>query len=122
MRMYADIIRFGGKIRCTPHWNGDYCLRRLGTLTSNSLVRRQPLINRNLDSFSHLIILQVRQHKRPIFIRLLHNSRKMGENLPDEAPFPLTDLDRWVLSQTDEEFHKHDWDELVSIIGKFRNF
>lgn len=35
----------------------------------------------------------------------------------DDAPFPLTDVDRWVLSQTDEEFHLHDWNELKVIIG-----
>lgn len=38
--------------------------------------------------------------------------------LPEEAPFPLTEVDRWVLSQTDEEFHYHDWDDLKNIIGK----
>lgn len=48
---------------------------------------------------------------------------KMGDNAADkrteeEAPFPLTDVDRWVLSQTDEDFHLHDWDELKIIIGK----
>jgi hypothetical protein len=41
----------------------------------------------------------------------------MGETLPEEAPFPLTAVDKWVLSQTDEEFHKHDWEELKEIIG-----
>jgi hypothetical protein len=35
-----------------------------------------------------------------------------------DSPFPLTDTDKWVLSQTDEEFHLHDWDELKEIIGK----
>lgn len=35
----------------------------------------------------------------------------------EEAAFPLTDVDRWVLSQTDEEFHLHDWEELKVIIG-----
>ncbi|PBP17189.1 hypothetical protein BUE80_DR012121 [Diplocarpon rosae] len=34
----------------------------------------------------------------------------------DEIPFPLTDVDKWVLSQTDEEFHLHDWEELKEII------
>ncbi|KEY67177.1 hypothetical protein S7711_03037 [Stachybotrys chartarum IBT 7711] len=34
----------------------------------------------------------------------------------EEAPFPLTDVDRWVLSQTDDEFKKHDWDDLKLII------
>lgn len=43
----------------------------------------------------------------------------MGEaSTIEEAPFPLTDIDRWVLSQTDEEFKKHDWDELREIIGE----
>lgn len=36
---------------------------------------------------------------------------------PDDSPFPLTDVDRWVLSQTDEEFKRHDWNELKEIIG-----
>ncbi|CAM1502918.1 Fc.00g076940.m01.CDS01 [Cosmosporella sp. VM-42] len=40
----------------------------------------------------------------------------MGDALPEEAPFPLTEVDKWVLSQTDEEFHKHDWAELKDII------
>ena len=37
----------------------------------------------------------------------------------EEAPFPLTDTDRWVLSLTDEEYAYHTWDELKTIIGKF---
>lgn len=36
----------------------------------------------------------------------------------EESPFPLTDVDRWVLSQTDEEFHLQTWDDLKEIIGK----
>ncbi len=36
----------------------------------------------------------------------------------EESPFPLTEVDKWVLSQTDEEFHLHDWDELKNIIGE----
>ena len=46
----------------------------------------------------------------------------MGSNQPlpqEDSPFPLTDVDRWVLSQTDEEFHLHTWTELKDIIGKF---
>lgn len=35
-----------------------------------------------------------------------------------EAPFPLTDVDKRVLSQTDEEFKYHNWDELKQIIGE----
>ncbi|KAG5982168.1 hypothetical protein E4U55_002238 [Claviceps digitariae] len=33
-----------------------------------------------------------------------------------ESPFPLTDTDKWVLSQTDQEFKKHDWQDLKHII------
>ncbi|TLD34201.1 hypothetical protein PspLS_00376 [Pyricularia sp. CBS 133598] len=41
----------------------------------------------------------------------------MGEPVNiEEAPFPLTDVDKWVLSQTDEEFKYHDWEELREII------
>lgn len=43
---------------------------------------------------------------------------KMGDDKTgQEAPFPLTDLDKWILSQTDEEFKFHDWEELREIIG-----
>jgi hypothetical protein len=41
-----------------------------------------------------------------------------GQKLEEESPFPLTDVDKWVLSQTDEEFHLHTWDELREIIGR----
>lgn len=37
---------------------------------------------------------------------------------PPEPSFPLTDVDRWVLSQTDDEFKKHDWADLERIIGE----
>ncbi|KAM0284418.1 hypothetical protein ACHAQH_001994 [Verticillium albo-atrum] len=40
----------------------------------------------------------------------------MGDPVTEEAPFPLTDTDKWVLSLTDEEFKLHDWDDLKSII------
>ncbi|CAN8096526.1 unnamed protein product [Discula destructiva] len=40
----------------------------------------------------------------------------MGEKAVDEAPFPLTDVDKWILSQTDHEFKYHDWDELREIL------
>lgn len=43
----------------------------------------------------------------------------MSEKPGEEAPFPLTDVDKWVLSQTDEEFKYHDWDELRQILGEF---
>jgi len=43
----------------------------------------------------------------------------MGELLEEESPFPLTDVDKWVLSQTDEEFQLHTWDELKDIVGEF---
>lgn len=45
----------------------------------------------------------------------------MGDKVED-APFPLTDVDRWVLSQTDEEFKYHDWEELREIIGAWDPF
>ncbi|TGO07413.1 hypothetical protein BTUL_0279g00090 [Botrytis tulipae] len=44
------------------------------------------------------------------------NGEKVGDKSED-SPFPLTDTDRWVLSQTDDEFHLHDWDELKEIIA-----
>ncbi|CCC05384.1 unnamed protein product [Sordaria macrospora k-hell] len=33
-----------------------------------------------------------------------------------QSPFPLTAVDKWVLSQTDEEFKCHSWDELRTLI------
>ncbi|KAF7956977.1 hypothetical protein EAE96_004299 [Botrytis aclada] len=44
------------------------------------------------------------------------NGEKVGDKAED-PPFPLTDTDRWVLSQTDDEFHLHDWNELKEIIA-----
>lgn len=38
----------------------------------------------------------------------------------EESPFPLTEIDRWVLSQTDEEFQLHTWTELKDIIGTLK--
>lgn len=35
------------------------------------------------------------------------------------TPFHLTDVDRQILSQTDEEFVLHDWEDLKGIIGAF---
>ncbi|KAL2270425.1 hypothetical protein VTJ83DRAFT_2609 [Remersonia thermophila] len=41
----------------------------------------------------------------------------MGDSITEEeTPFPLTDVDRWVLSQTDDEFRCHTWDELRELI------
>ncbi|KAH7348549.1 hypothetical protein BKA65DRAFT_427596 [Rhexocercosporidium sp. MPI-PUGE-AT-0058] len=40
-----------------------------------------------------------------------------GEAVEEDAPFPLTEVDKWVLSQTDEEFHLHNWEELKEIIA-----
>jgi hypothetical protein len=34
-----------------------------------------------------------------------------------DAPFPLTEVDKWVLSQSDEDYKLHDWDDLRRIIG-----
>ncbi|KAJ1337674.1 DUF3605 domain-containing protein [Microdochium nivale] len=36
----------------------------------------------------------------------------------DDTPFPLTDIDRWVLSLTDEEFPYHDWKDMTDIIRR----
>lgn len=44
-------------------------------------------------------------------------AEKASHKVEAEAPFPLTEVDKWVLSQTDEEFKYHDWDELRVIIG-----
>ena len=48
----------------------------------------------------------------------IHQSGGNAGDKSDDSPFPLTDTDRWVLSQTDDEFHLHDWDELKEIIGE----
>ncbi|KAI1433124.1 hypothetical protein GGR50DRAFT_538842 [Xylaria sp. CBS 124048] len=36
---------------------------------------------------------------------------------PAESPFPLTEVDRYVLSLTDDQYRPHDWKELKQIIG-----
>jgi hypothetical protein len=35
-----------------------------------------------------------------------------------EYPFPLTDLDRHILSLTDEEYIYHDWEDLKNLISR----
>ncbi|KAK4169517.1 hypothetical protein QBC43DRAFT_307898 [Cladorrhinum sp. PSN259] len=47
------------------------------------------------------------------------SSPKMGDKVmkPEETPFPLTEVDKWVLSQTDEEFQCHGWEELRELLG-----
>ncbi|KAF3063723.1 hypothetical protein GL218_01396 [Daldinia childiae] len=35
---------------------------------------------------------------------------------PEDAPFPLTDVDKWILSLTDEEYQYHDWEDVKKII------
>lgn len=35
-----------------------------------------------------------------------------------DAPFPLTEVDKWVLSQSDEDYKLHDWEDLRHIIGE----
>ncbi|KAG0647651.1 N-acetylglucosamine-induced 1 [Hyphodiscus hymeniophilus] len=39
------------------------------------------------------------------------------KDIVKDAPFPLTDIDKWVLSQNDEDFHLHNWDDLKEIIA-----
>lgn len=36
----------------------------------------------------------------------------------EQAPFHLTEVDRQVLAQTDDEFQYHDWADLQDIVGK----
>ena len=45
---------------------------------------------------------------------------QMGENVSGDAPFPLNDMDKWVLSQTDDTFKCHTWDDLRQIIRMLR--
>lgn len=40
------------------------------------------------------------------------------EVAPEDAPFPLTDVDKWILSLTDEEYKYHDWEDVKKIIGR----
>jgi hypothetical protein len=42
----------------------------------------------------------------------------MGSANSEDAPFPLSEADKWVLSQTDEEYKYHDWEDLRQIVGK----
>ncbi|KAI0180377.1 hypothetical protein GGR52DRAFT_569122 [Hypoxylon sp. FL1284] len=35
-----------------------------------------------------------------------------------DAPFPLTEVDKWILSLTDEEYKHHDWEDMKKIISK----
>lgn len=39
------------------------------------------------------------------------------DSKPVEHPFQLTDLDREILAQTDEEYKYHDWEELKELLG-----
>ncbi|EGS20438.1 uncharacterized protein CTHT_0022680 [Thermochaetoides thermophila DSM 1495] len=41
----------------------------------------------------------------------------MGRDANAELPFNLTETDRLVLSQTDEDFEAHDWENLQKLIG-----
>lgn len=43
----------------------------------------------------------------------------MGDNI-EEPPFPLTDVDKWILSLTDEQYKYHDWEDLRNIVSKYR--
>ncbi len=44
----------------------------------------------------------------------------IADFLEEESPFRLTEVDKWVLTQTDETFHLHQWEELKGIIGEQR--
>ena len=47
------------------------------------------------------------------------NGFQMGRDANAELPFNLTETDRLVLSQTDEDFEAHDWENLQKLIGDF---
>ncbi|KAI0145974.1 hypothetical protein F4776DRAFT_386029 [Hypoxylon sp. NC0597] len=36
----------------------------------------------------------------------------------EDAPFPLTEVDKWVLSLTDDEYQYHDWEDMKKIIAE----
>lgn len=60
-------------------------------------------------------------HRRQFRAVNRQTNSNMGENImPEEVPFPLTEVDKWVLSQTDEEYTYHTWDELCEVIGMDR--
>lgn len=40
------------------------------------------------------------------------------DNVEEEFPFPLTDIDRHQLSINDDEFQPHTWEELKQTIGR----
>ncbi|KAK7940859.1 uncharacterized protein PG986_013246 [Apiospora aurea] len=42
----------------------------------------------------------------------------MGTVPAQDAPFPLTEVDKWVLSLTDEEYTYHDWEDMKKVIGE----
>jgi hypothetical protein len=45
----------------------------------------------------------------------------MGDSASNQdSPFPLTETDKYVLSQTDEEYKYHTWEELEGIISEFK--
>lgn len=48
------------------------------------------------------------------------SSITMGDSADNQdPPFPLTETDKYVLSQTDEEYRYHTWEELEEIISEF---
>ncbi|KAK7970278.1 hypothetical protein PG996_001288 [Apiospora saccharicola] len=42
----------------------------------------------------------------------------MGTVPVQDAPFPLTEVDRWILSLTDEQYTYHDWEDMKKVIGE----
>lgn len=53
----------------------------------------------------------------------LGNNANSNSSLPipvEIDPFPLSEIDKWVLSLTDEEFHLQTWEDLKKIIGTYR--
>ncbi|KAF7559976.1 hypothetical protein G7046_g4178 [Stylonectria norvegica] len=118
MHVPADISRCSGTavftaslLRSEVHTlKSTACLRRL-----HADYRRRSLFGPGKQSRSVLSATHWAQVPTPT-LSINRPFATMGEVPPEDSPFPLTDVDRWVLSQTDEEFHKHDWAELKEIV------
>ena len=46
------------------------------------------------------------------------NHNDGGDDEYADVPFELTELDRTILKQTDEEFTYHDWEDIKNIVGR----
>lgn len=69
-------------------------------------------VDRELDAFGRAEI-----SKKMAKPEMKSSGSKDGKE-NEHLPFNLTDLDREVLQQTDEEFVCHDWEEMKQIVGR----